>query len=307
MKTSATAFACLLPLVFGCTDALEPGTKVDSFRVLAQAVDVPYAHPGETVKVTALSVDPRARPITWAWASCLNPNDTSLTSCFERISETGDPEGAVFALGEGLDSVELVVPSDALAEVPVAARAFAGIGVISAACPGDLSLEQGSSGLPFRCEEPGTGRELAADEFIVGIKRVTVRETERNANPSFERVTFDGTDWPAEEIREVGWCDQDDFVYDTCPDTEKHALTATLAPESFEAGTDELGRSFEEQLVIQYYATEGIFEDEVKTGNEPQNGWVARKSASGQTLRLWFVARDSRGGVTWAERQVRVR
>jgi hypothetical protein len=307
MKAFALRFACVLPLIFGCQDALEPGTKVDSFRVLAQAVDLPYAHPGETVKLSALSVDPQSRPVTWAWASCLNPNDTSLDSCLERIAESGDLAGAVFARGEGVDSAELVIPKDALESIPVAARAFAGMGVVSAACPGELTLEPGPAGLPFRCLETGTGRELLLSEFIVGVKRVTLRETDRNQNPVFAGITFDGADWPEDEIKEVGSCDQDDFVYDTCPDSEKHQLRAALTPESFEAGTNELGDTFEEQLVIQYYATEGIFENEVKTGEEPKNGWVARRSASGQTLKLWFVARDNRGGVTWAERQVRVR
>jgi hypothetical protein len=46
---------------------------------------------------------------------------------------------------------------------------------------------------------------------------------------------------------------------------------------------------------------------EVRVGNSPQNGWVARKAASGQTLTLWFVARDDRGGVGWTTRRVRVR
>ena len=35
--------------------------------------------------------------------------------------------------------------------------------------------------------------------------------------------------------------------------------------------------------------------------------FVARSVASGQELRLWFVARDDRGGVTLAERRVQVR
>ncbi len=73
------------------------------------------------------------------------------------------------------------------------------------------------------------------------------------------------------------------------------------------AGRDELGRDFTEQLVIQYYATEGIFEYEVRTGASPKTGWVARKRASGKTLTLWFVARDDRGGVTWTQRRVSVR
>jgi hypothetical protein len=35
--------------------------------------------------------------------------------------------------------------------------------------------------------------------------------------------------------------------------------------------------------------------------------WVARSGSSGNELSLWFVARDGRGGVNWAERRVRVR
>ena len=77
-------------------------------------------------------------------------------------------------------------------------------------------------------------------------------------------------------------------------------------PDSFEAGQDEFGRAFAEQVVIQYYATDGIFEHEVKLGSAPNNGWVARSSASGQTLSIWFVVRDDRGGVSWATRQVTV-
>lgn len=307
MKAIALRYAGLVPLLFGCSESLEPGTKVDSFRVLAQAVDLPYAHPGETVQLSALSVDPESRPVVWAWASCLNPDDTSLDSCLQRIAEGGSPEASVFAMGEGVDAPELLVPSDALEGVPAQARGFAGMGVVSVACPGDLSLEPGPSDLPFRCQEPSTGRDLGLDEFIVGIKRVTIRETDRNENPVISGVSFDGQDWPEDEVKEVGACAQDDFEYDTCPDSEKHELAATLTEASFEAGTDELGRSFEEQLVVQYYATEGIFEYEVKTGEEPKNGWVARSSASGQTLTLWLVARDSRGGVTWTQRRVRVR
>ena len=44
-----------------------------------------------------------------------------------------------------------------------------------------------------------------------------------------------------------------------------------------------------------------------KLGREPKNGWVARRGASGQTLSLWFVARDDRGGVSWTTRQVQVK
>ncbi len=308
MNASRIGWAALLPLLaLGCADEIEPGAKVDSLRVLAQQADLPFAHPGETVQLRALSYDPQGRPLTWAWASCVNPSESSLQGCIDHIAASPDPARAVFAMGEGVDAPTVTVPADTISRLPAVARASASVGLIPAACPGDLSFGEGPGGLPFKCLETGTGRERPLDDFIVGIKRLTVRETERNLNPRIERITFDGADWPEDEIKEVGYCAQTDFVYDTCPDDQKHELEARLSPDSFGAGQDEPGRSFEEQLVIQYYATEGIFENEVKTGAQPKNGWVARKSASGQTLKLWFVARDNRGGVSWAERRVKVR
>jgi hypothetical protein len=259
------------------------------------------------VKLSSLSFDPENRPVTWAWASCVNPEESSLQGCLAKLNESADPASSVFAMGAGMDTPELLIPSDVLSALPVQARFAASVGVVSVACPGSLSLGDGPGGLPFRCQDVDSGRDMALDEFIAGIKRITVRENDRNQNPEIARITFDGVAWPADEVKDVGFCDRTDFSYAACPAGEKHQLAAVLTPESFESGRDELGRDFDEQLVIQYYATEGIFENEVRVGHEPENGWVARQSASGQTLRLWFVARDNRGGVSWAERQLTVR
>mgnify|MGYP001546075828 CR=1 FL=1 len=295
----------LLPLA-ACNEAMEPGTKVDSIRVLAEQVDEPYAHPGETVQLTSLSHDPQGRAITWAWASCVNPDSSDLQGCLAKIAENPDPATSVFAMGAGTDSAALTIPTNTIDSLPEAARGAATVGVMSVACPGDLSFGAGPGGLPTRCQEPGTGRDLELDEFIVGFKRIPVRNTDRNQNPVIMGVTFDGADWPATEIKDVGFCNTSEFVYGTCADKNKHQLAVKVSPESFEKGKDELGRPFEEQVVIQHYATEGIFEFEVRTGESPKTGWVARKSASGQTLTLWFIARDDRGGVAWTERQVKV-
>jgi hypothetical protein len=245
--------------------------------------------------------------VNWAWASCANPDSNDLQGCLAKIAESGDPTNSVFATGAEASTAALTIPTDAISSLPAGARGAATVGVLSVACPGDLSFGMGPGGLPTRCQETGTGRDMALDEFIVGYKRITVRQADRNQNPELTGITFDGVAWPATETKTVGFCDQSNFVYGTCPSGEKHQLAATVSPASFESGTDELGRPFDEQVVIQYYATEGIFEFEVRTGESPKTGWVARKSASGQTLTLWFVARDDRGGVTWAERKVTVR
>ena len=306
-KIASIAALPLALLGLGCDDPPEPGAKIDSFRVLAEQADLPYARPGETVQLSSLSFDPQSRPVAWAWASCPNPISNDLNGCLATIAEAGDPATSVFAMGAGTSTAALTIPMNAIDSLPAAARGAATVGVLSVACPGDLSFGMGPGGLPTRCQETGTGRDMELDEFIVGYKRIAVRQTDRNQNPEITGITFDGADWPATETKLVGFCDQSDFIYDTCPDGEKHQLAATVASASFESGNDERGRPFEEQIVVQHYATEGIFEFEVRTGKSPKTGWVARKAASGQTLSMWFVARDDRGGVTWAERKVTVR
>ena len=77
-----------------------------------------------------------------------------------------------------------------------------------------------------------------------------MRETERNQNPAITGVTFDGANWPADEVKNVGFCNADDFLYGPCPADEKHQSAAVASPASFESGKDELGRDFTEQLVI---------------------------------------------------------
>lgn len=296
-----------LPLLFGCADELEPGAKVDSFRVLAEQADLPYARPGETVHLSSLSYDPAARPVTWAWLRCVNPSSSTLQGCLDTIAMTGDPAGALVSTGLGLDQVDIEVPVDALDSLAVEARGFAALGVVSVACPGDLSFAEGPGGLPFLCQEVGTGRRLELDEFIVGFKRIRVRESDRNQNPELTGVSFDGVDWPEGEIKQVGSCDTDGFDYKKCDGTDQHRLQARLSAGSVESGRDEQGHSFTEQVVIQYFATEGVFEHEIKIADDPQTGWVARRSASGQTLTFWFVVLDNRGGASWTQRQVQVR
>lgn len=92
-----------------------------------------------------------------------------------------------------------------------------------------------------------------------------------------------------------------------CEGKGDHRIAAVLSPASFQAGVDEFGRDFAEQLIVQHYTTDGIFEDEVRVGDDSETRWVARSGASGGEVTVWFVARDDRGGVTWAERRARVR
>jgi hypothetical protein len=293
----------------GCDeDDFDPVSRVVDFRVLAVKADAPYARPGETVHLSSLSHDPTARPITWAWAACVNPSSSSVEGCLEKVAEdaAANPTSPILAMGVGQTSFDFTIPADALASVDSDALPLALTGIVSVACPGELAVVASPSN-PLRCREPGSGRELGLDEYVVGIKRVFMRATDRNQNPAIADVRFDGASWPEAEVKEVDACDIDDNVYDDCSKSLRHQIAAVATPESYEAGVDEFGYDFEEQVIVQYYASEGIFEFDSRIAEDPETGWVARTYASGQELDMWFVIRDDRGGVTWTQRRVRVR
>jgi len=297
-----------LSLLTACGASFDPGYRVTSFRVLAVQADTPFAKPGDTVHLTSLSYDPQGRTVNWAWATCLNPSASTVEGCLAKINADSGATGVspIAAEGPGLDRFSYTVPSDALDALPAAARPSALVGVLSVACPGDLSVETGAADLPFRCTDPSSGRVLGGDEYVVGLKRISVRAVDRNQNPSIAKITFDGADWPEGEVKAVTACDTDGNEYAKCADSTKHQIAAVVTPDSVESGTTEFGESFSEQVVVEYYATEGLFENAVRLAESPETGWAARSAARGEELRIWFVVHDDRGGVTWLERSVRV-
>jgi hypothetical protein len=309
MKKLATiGFFLSLVSMLGCAAEFDPGSRVDSYRVLAQQTDVPFAQPGETVNVSSLSFDPQGRSVTWAWGVCVNPDASTVEGCMNEIAEGAAATGStgILAQGPGLSSFSYTVPADAISSLPEKAKGSAMVGILSIACPGDLSFEQASSTLPFSCKEAGTGRVFGLDEFIVGLKRVQVRATDRNKNPQIEQVLFDGADWPESEVKQVIACDTDNNDYKPCAEETKHAISARPTADSVESGRSEFGIDFSEQVIIQYFSTAGTFEDEVKIAEDPETHFVARKADSGKDLTLWMVVHDDRGGATWTERHVHV-
>jgi hypothetical protein len=308
--TLCASLVALLALA-GCGADFDPGSNISSLRVLAVQADKPFAAPGETVHLEATSYDPAGRDITWAWAECSNPASSSVEGCLGEIVattlETGTPP--LLGMGVGLSGVDLTISPSALDELPPEARPSALTGVVSVACPG--RLEMGNSDatgdlLPFRCSDD-SGAELGLHDNIVGVKRVFVRSTDRNQNPVIDSITFDGEPWAADDVKEVDGCVTDDFAFDDCEGKGDHRIAARLTPDSFEVGVDEFGRDFAEELIVQHYATEGIFEYEVRIAEEPETRWAARQTAPGQEQHLWFFARDDRGGVALAARRVRGR
>lgn len=308
MKTSSLSClfgALALAALSGCEDAPDPGSRVASLRVLAQEMDAPYAAPGETVHIRSLVHDPEGREIEWAWAMCVNPSTTQVEGCLAKLAADGG--NPVLAQGVGLDSLDVTVPLDALDSLPEPTRPNASVGVLSAACPGTLSFDSTATPLPLRCTETGTGRELGLDEFVVGVKRIVVRNQDRNANPAIVRITLDGAEWTEDQLPEFEGCDHDGNDFSACADSVQHKLSVELGPDSTETGTTEFGQEFQEELVLQYFATEGNFENDSRIAKSPGNKWAPRRQAAGRDITFWFVARDNRGGVSWVSRRAHVK
>jgi hypothetical protein len=288
-----------------CGEEFDPGSEVDSMRVLAVSVDNPFASPGETVRLEALSYDPGARAISWAWAVCAEPASSSVESCLANVLETSITTGTppLIGMGEGQNGVELTIAPDAIDRLPPQARPQGLVGVLSVACPGSLQLAPNGASplLPFRCTDLETGRELGLDEAIVGIKRVFLRQTERNQNPAIASILFDGEGWPEADVKEVDGCDTEDSVYDDCPSELRHRIQAVIDPQSFEAGMDEFGRDFSEDVIVQHYTEAGIVKDEVRIAS----AWL--QAASPSFCSAGPASRAPIRGMGWGRMGLRVR
>ena len=203
----------------------------------------------------------------------------------------------------------LNVPKDALVPFvgqPPQARANAVLGVVFVACPGRLEPQLEGTGsartdVPLKCFDEND-KELGSDLFTIGLKRVFVREKDENNDPRIDSVLWDGQPWAETEVKTLeAVCDRDEKDFGKCSDP-KHTIMPVMRQPFADTGTDELGGTFDEQVVIQYYATDGIFEFDVKRAVDPDSKFAGRREHLGPQI-LWIVTRDNRGGVSWVKRQ----
>jgi hypothetical protein len=243
----------------------------------------------------------------------VKPLETTANACLATIVESARATGQLpLTMGQGLSTFATTIPANVLDGVPALASPNVHVGVLTVACPGTLSVRDPSTlaqgELPFRCVDANTAQELTYDRYVVSVKRIYVRRTDRQQNPALPTVTWDGAPWAENDVKEVAPCKNDPLAaIDDCDGGEKHEVAAVVSPESVESGTSESGTPFSEDVVVQYYGTEGLFEFDARAWQTPAVKWAARAAAAGKEQTLWFVVRENRGGVTWTTRRVRVR
>lgn len=287
-------------LMLGCGHDFQPGSRIDTPRLLALQADAPFARPGETVALTLLAPNPHHVPLEWAYGTCTLPPSSTVDDCLEHLDGDLEP----FDLEDGPPS--LTVPEDILEGLSDGEKASALIGAVIVACPG--TLEPGATAsVPTRCLD-ANGAALPVTELEVGIKRIFIRAHDRNENPAIERVLWDGEPWPETEPREAVNCAKDTYAIDDCAESLQHRIAVEVTPS--ERGRDELGAAFEEQTIVQFYSTHGVFRDQVRIAEDADNRWVAQfgdEADDSDEATLWLIARDDRGGVSWTTRSVRLR
>lgn len=273
--------SALLCSTVACSDDFDPGSLVNKLRVLAVSADQPFAMPGQTVMLEALAYDPEQRAISWGWGTCKASESTNAVDCLRQTSF------AQLEMGADRTKYSLTVPLTSASYV----------GVVVVACPG--TIQAGSTDtLPIACVDE-MGNPLPLEQFEVGLKRIFVRDSSLNSNPVLQGVTLEGADW-TEQTAASAVCKQQ-----PCSDyaDQKIVLRADGASEQ---SVDLQGSPITEQSVVQFYATGGEFDADVKLASEPDTKWHANPEDAGKRITFWFVVRDDRGGVSWVERSLQV-
>src|SRR5215469_11844801 len=134
MRIARVVLAAGIALIAGCGADFDPSSRVTGPRVLAVRADLPYAPPGATVQLSALAVDPAARPLTWGWGTCVDPGSSDVVTCIDGL------DWSTFTIAPDTPDFTVTIPLDTIDRMPKEARDRASVGVVTVVCPGDLAV-----------------------------------------------------------------------------------------------------------------------------------------------------------------------
>lgn len=332
--------AFLSLFMLGCGPDFDPPSELHSLRVLAVQKDVPYAQPGETVNLQMLWQDasPLAgREVQVAWSPpCFNPPGDLYYACFSDPNTFG---GMVRQDADNPERTSFDVPLNIISERPPADNsnnAPYGVSyVFFALCAGELTLlpAASDSAFPIGCKD-ASGTLLGADDFVAGYTSVYSFESFSNHNPVIKGFEFRGSPVPDSAVCLGEGClpldgsapavdfdcddpEQSARCVPTCSDDGDSSCTAYSFRPTIDkadpANQDQddvsaqlLGRDVGEQMWINYYTDAGGFKSPVRLLNDATAGWndnygtdfYAPKTPG--LSRIWAIAHDNRGGVSWS-------
>lgn len=317
-----------------CLEDLPSPSLIDDLRVLAIRAEPPEVEPGDTVALESLVVDPRGRPIRYAWYACIvvdqgqgffgGSNETA-TSGGDGTPLTTDPYGGscqrrfeagdrfARALGSA-PSATLEIPADLFDDDEALKIAYS--------LPEDLEIPTavksgflGIAGVNYTVSLVAEvdGRTIETQKRVNVSLPSSLADNDPNLNPSelaFHVADDEGPPATAPTTAEVppaGRC----FIAGAPPLVagRRYRLTPVNIPDPqpkyavLLAGTttDEVFeiQTVEETTFYSWFSTRGSLKKPIsKAPGEPVNTWSFGDDAAGPAD-FWVVVRDGRGGVAW--------
>ncbi|HYQ41062.1 MAG TPA: hypothetical protein VER11_03820 [Polyangiaceae bacterium] len=278
------------------------------------------------------------RKIQIAWSPpCFNPAGDLYYACFSDPDTFGD---MVKVDPSNPERTSVDIPTNIISSRPAPTDGsknppYGLTYVFFAACAGQLTLlsNSGDNAFPVGCKD-ASGKLLGADDFVAGYTSIYSFDGFSNHNPVIKGFEFRGNQLP-----DSRFCLGDDCLaldgstpaldFD-CDDPENSALCIPTCADDGDpsctgygfrptidkndpANQDQddvsvalLGRDVGEQMWVNYYTDAGGFKSPVRLLNDATNGWnddygtefYAPKEPG--PLRIWAVAHDNRGGMSWA-------
>ena len=307
----------------GCSNNnFDPGSEIESVRILATRAEPPYAAPGATVRMDTLAFDGRAKrlaPMVLSWIPipCINPAGDAFYACFPRFAEAFHPGVDLTPALTSGTSFSFQMPSNVIA-THLGSRGQGPYGlavVFTIACAGHVEYMPPAAGaspdaLPFGCFDAG-GAALGPNDFVFAYALVYAFTGRTNANPVIDHVTFGGAAVDADAGIAVAHCTKSSI--DACPATDLQTILPDSDQELDPGDTDTNGNVLKEEVWVDYYVTAGKVKNDTIVVFDPHTGRLANTAdpfyspqSSGAST-LWAVAHDNRGGVSWVELGVHAR
>jgi hypothetical protein len=304
-----------------CGTDFDPKSSVKTVRVLAVRADLPYARPGETVKLEALIHDarpPQGEPMKMYWFPfpCVDPPTGQYFGCYPGFEAIFPTKVDLSPYLVQASSTSITLPNDALARFQPrpglsnepTATAF----VFFMACAGHVErvgrpTNQDPNALPVGCFNAG-GRRLGQEDFIFGFTRVFVFATRRNALPTTSGILRGGQPIDAKAPLVIAPCTKE-----PCDKVELDIgfddAIAETDPENVGPG----GEQGRETIYVDWFTTVGKMGSDRRIlfdpflGRPPKTRVEFEPPREPGTGKLWAVLHDNRGGVVWVESALEIK
>lgn len=315
----------LFPVVLlatACVDNdFEGIDEITKLRTLAIALEPGELGPGEVGTLSALSVTPDPDAvITYTWEICLFDDGPDQKYRCSTDPETGETAGLVLPGDASTTTLPYDVVTDAVGSIDEVCATFDSFDLPDFIEPPDCDR-----GLPLRVRltaASGDEEEVAVREILL-LREGEAQRDDRNTNPQISGVVLSQRTKEGEVLVEDVVLAADAVTpvsldVDVSVDLQAIVDAPGAAQEYEPFGEDgERLEAREERLLMSWYATRGVMDrnttyyaEELASPTELQsNEWRPSKQTEarvGDVVSIWVVLRDTRGGVSFIERRIRI-